>query len=107
MLIKITISAAKSGESLNAKYAGRIRTCEEVDYITIFSVAGEILYVFGLHLNLFTISRQEEKGLVITFVDGKAEIKKDDQTDATEQWKCGRLYQLNFTLKQVRRSVVD
>lgn len=94
---EITIAVAKSGQSLIAKYAGTTRTCAEVEGRKLTSVVEEVLYVPGLHLNLFSISRLEDKGMTITFADGKVKIAKNNQIVATGR-KCGRLYQLNFTL---------
>lgn len=58
---KISIAVAKSGQSLFTEYAGTIRWYSEVDGRKLSSVVEDVLYVPGLHLNLFSISRIEEK----------------------------------------------
>lgn len=62
---EISIAVAKSGQSLTTIYGGTIRTCTEVERRMISSIVEEVLYVSGLNLNLFSISRLEDEGMLI------------------------------------------
>lgn len=76
----ITISVAKSGESLQAFKVGEINVSQTLNGKIVRCVIKNVLYVPHLRKNLLSAGKIEQNGLSIVLNNGKAEIhNKNDQ----------------------------